>query len=158
MPGRRTRKRIRSAGVVVVRQLHDDGVRFLLLRAYRNWDFPKGLIERGESPLEAAIRETAEETQINDLEFDWGTDSIETGPYAHGKMTRYFLASTRIDAVRFTLSPQLGRPEHHEYRWVDLFEAVALVSARLQPVVAWAARKISATVPAASETAPPEAR
>ena len=33
-----------SAGVVVVRQT-DSGWRFLMLRAYRNWDFPKGLVE-----------------------------------------------------------------------------------------------------------------
>lgn len=127
-----------------------------MLRAYRHWDFPKGLVEPGESPLEAAIRETAEETQIDDLRFEWGTDFIETGPYAHGKVARYYLASTRIDAVHFTLNPRLGRPEHHEHRWADLFEAVALASARLQPVLAWAARKLSAALPPAPEPARPE--
>jgi len=32
-----------SAGVVVVSVL-DRKLKFLLLRAYRNWDFPKGLV------------------------------------------------------------------------------------------------------------------
>jgi 8-oxo-dGTP pyrophosphatase MutT (NUDIX family) len=60
-----------SAGVVVIR--HDQGeLRVLVLRAYRNWDFPKGLVEAGESPIEAALRETAEETGLTDLVFTWG--------------------------------------------------------------------------------------
>ena len=40
----------RSAGVVVVRP-GDDGWRYLVLRAFRNWDFPKGLVESDEQPL-----------------------------------------------------------------------------------------------------------
>src|SRR5262245_26457123 len=49
-----------SAGVIVVRQA-DSGWLFLMLRAYRNWDFPKGLVESGEDPLAAARREVTEE-------------------------------------------------------------------------------------------------
>ena len=44
-----------SAGVVVVRP-SEEGWRFLLLRAFTHWDFPKGMVEPGEQPLEAAIR------------------------------------------------------------------------------------------------------
>ena len=60
-----------SAGVVLVRRA-EDGWRFLLLRCYRNWDFPKGLVEAGEAPLDAARREVTEETLIEDLRFAWG--------------------------------------------------------------------------------------
>ena len=45
-----------SAGVVVVRR-SAGGWRYLLLRAYGYWDFPKGEVEPGEDPLEAARRE-----------------------------------------------------------------------------------------------------
>jgi len=45
-----------SAGIIPVR-LHTAGPRFLLLRSYRYWDFPKGEIDAGEDPLEAALRE-----------------------------------------------------------------------------------------------------
>jgi 8-oxo-dGTP pyrophosphatase MutT (NUDIX family) len=131
-----------SAGVVVVRQTAD-GYRFLLLRAYRNWDCPKGLVEPNESPLEAAIRETAEETGIDDLRFAWGTDYIETPPYARGKVARYHVAATEVTAPLLRPNPATGRPEHHEFRWVTLDEALELVVPRIAAVVTWAAAKIA---------------
>ena len=68
-----------SAGVVVVRETAD-GPRYLLLRAYRHWDFPKGMVEAGEEPLAAARREVAEETGIATLDFAWGEVFRETAP------------------------------------------------------------------------------
>jgi 8-oxo-dGTP pyrophosphatase MutT (NUDIX family) len=130
-----------SAGVVVARET-DDGARLLLLRAYKNWDFPKGQVEPGEDALAAALRETREEAGIDDLEFAWGRDYVETEPYARGKIARYYVARTRRERISLPVSPALGRPEHHEYRWVDLTEAFELTGARLRPVIAWAASKI----------------
>ena len=74
-----------SSGVVVV-SAADRKLRFLLLRAYRNWDFPKGLVETGEQPLDAALREVREETTLENLAFDWGTGFMDTGPYNKGKI------------------------------------------------------------------------
>jgi 8-oxo-dGTP pyrophosphatase MutT (NUDIX family) len=70
-----------SCGAVLVRKA-DEGWQTLMLRAYRNWDFPKGLREDGETPLEAAQREVGEETGISDLNFDWGERFKDTGPYS----------------------------------------------------------------------------
>jgi 8-oxo-dGTP pyrophosphatase MutT (NUDIX family) len=129
-----------SAGVVVARET-GDGARLLLLRAYKDWDFPKGHVEPGEDPLAAAVRETREEAGIVDLEFPWGEDFVETAPYAGNKIARYYVARTRAERVALPISSELGRPEHHEYRWVDLTEAFALTRPRLRPVIAWAAGK-----------------
>jgi len=126
-----------SAGVVVLRRTTAQWL-FLMLRAYRNWDFPKGVVEPGEDPLAAARREVREETLIGDLEFDWGEVFQETGPYANRKIARYYLAATRTEHVTLPVSPELGRPEHDEWRWVDRDTALALASARLQPIVRWA--------------------
>jgi len=133
----------RSAGVVVVRRAAQ-GWRVLVLRAYRNWDFPKGLIEPGETPFAAAVREAHEETGIEDLDFRWGEDYRETEPYARNKVARYYLAET--DAVQLTLpvSPELGRPEHHEYRWVEFAEAQRLLPPRLQSILAWVLVRLAA--------------
>lgn len=148
MPERRL-----SAGIVVVRAAHD-GERVLLLRAYKNWDLPKGLVERGEEPRAAAVRETEEETGVADLTFDWGDEFVETEPYARNKVARFYLARTRSERVALGVNPQLGRPEHHEYRWADFTEAYALVSPRLRRVIAWAAAKLARPGPRATNVQP----
>lgn len=131
-----------SAGVVVVRQT-EEGWRFLLLRAFTHWDFPKGMVEPGEEPLAAALREVREESLIEDLDFAWGEVSTRTGPYSRGKVACYFIASTRTADVTLSVNPELGRPEHSEFRWADYDEAVQLVSPRVRPVLQWAAQVIN---------------
>jgi bis(5'-nucleosidyl)-tetraphosphatase len=130
-------RRTLSAGVVIVRQQGDD-CWYLLLRAYRNWDFPKGTVKPGEEPLQAACREVEEETSLKDLDFRWGQDYVETGPYSRGKIARYYVATTRKAYIHLPISPELGRPEHDEYRWVSYQEARWLLSSRVLPVLDWA--------------------
>jgi 8-oxo-dGTP pyrophosphatase MutT (NUDIX family) len=115
-----------------------------VLRAYRNWDFPKGVVEPGEAPLDAAIRETAEEAAISDLVFSWGEEYCETAPYGRGKVARYYLAETAQKPVTLPVSPELGRPEHDEWRWVGFDEAARLLPPRLKPVLAWARQRLEA--------------
>ena len=53
---------IESAGIIII----DDSIperKALCVRAYSNWDFPKGQLEAGESHLEAAKREVEEEEE-----------------------------------------------------------------------------------------------
>lgn len=143
-PEHRSGPRRLSAGVVVVRGGPDQWV-FLMLRAYRNWDFPKGMVDAGEDPLAAARREVREETLIEDLDFKWGEGFRETEPYGNRKVARYYLAATRTEKISLPISPELGRPEHNEWRWVDPDAALSLVAARLQPVVRWAAETVGIT-------------
>jgi 8-oxo-dGTP pyrophosphatase MutT (NUDIX family) len=131
-----------AAGAVVFRRT-DRGVRLLVLRAYKNWDFPKGMVEPGESELEAARRECAEETGLAELEFPFGDAHRDTVPYAGGKVARYFLAETDAAAITLPVSPELGRPEHHEWRWVSLDEAEELLPPRLAVILDWARQTLS---------------
>lgn len=137
--------RILSAGVVPVRWENDRWL-FLMLRAYQYWDFPKGGTEAGETPLEAAVREVEEETGLTGLDFRWGYDYIETGPYAQGKLARYYIAATDRRDVVLGISPLLGRPEHHEHRWVDYDTAYALAAPRVRRVLSWAGEQLAADV------------
>lgn len=130
-----------SCGAVVVRKAESGWVT-LMLRAYRNWDFPKGICEAGETPMGAAVREVGEETGVTDLSFDWGDRFKETGPYNQGKVARYFLVRTEEEAVKMGISPELGRPEHQEYRWMDFDEAYDISSPRVRLVVQWARQVI----------------
>jgi len=131
-------KMILSAGIIVVRK-EEDGWKYLFLRAFRNWDFPKGEMEPGESPLKAAVRETREETGITELHFRWGEVFQETAPYNRGtKIARYYLAQTPEKQVVFAVNPQIGGPEHHEYRWLPYPALEKLSPPRLLPVIRWA--------------------
>ena len=126
-----------SCGVILARRT-DDGWVTLLLRAYHHWDFPKGIRERGEEPMEAAVCEVGEETGVTDLSFDWGDRFFETGPYSRGKVARYFIAATGQKDVEMGISPETGEPEHHEWRWVSFDEAYDLGSPRVRSIVQWA--------------------
>lgn len=57
-----------SAGGIVFRRVPGQPAKYLLIRdSYKNWGFPKGHLEGDESPAQAAIRETAEETGLEHL-------------------------------------------------------------------------------------------
>ncbi|UCF94623.1 MAG: NUDIX domain-containing protein [Desulfobacterales bacterium] len=129
---------ILSAGTVIVRKDHGEW-KYLFLRAYRNWDFPKGIVEPPETPLETAKREVQEETGIRALSFRWGEIFKETLPYNRGtKIARYYIAETSDSAVTLAINPEIGKPEHHEYRWISGEEIERLAPARLRPIIQWA--------------------
>jgi 8-oxo-dGTP pyrophosphatase MutT (NUDIX family) len=132
----------RAAGAVVFRR-SERGIQLLLLRAYKNWDFPKGLVEPGENELDAAKREVREETGLAELDYPYGDEFKETLPYAGSKVARYYLAETGAEKIDLPASPELGRPEHHEYRWVSFNEAEDLLPPRLAMVLDWAKKTLS---------------
>jgi 8-oxo-dGTP pyrophosphatase MutT (NUDIX family) len=132
----------RAAGAVVFRR-SEHGIRILVLRAYKNWDFPKGLVEPGEDELAAAKREVREETGLAELAYPFGDEFKETVPYAGRKVARYYLAETDEIELELPVSPELGLPEHHEYRWVSFEEAEDLLPPRLAIVLEWAKQTIA---------------
>jgi len=135
-------EQILSAGVVVVRRANE-GWRVLLLRVYNYWDCPKGLVEPGEDALTTARREVREETTIADLDFAWGESFTETEPYGREKKrARYFVARTNTEAISLPVNAELGKPEHHEWRWCEFESAEQLVNDRLWKVLRWAQDQI----------------
>ena len=132
----------RAAGVVVFRRT-GRGIYYLVLRAYNNWDFPKGLVEAGEDQLTCAKRELKEETGLAAVDFPFGEEYRETLPYSGNKVARYYLGETEEVEIELPVSKELGRPEHHEYRWVTYDEAEELLPPRLAVVIDWAKRTIS---------------
>jgi 8-oxo-dGTP pyrophosphatase MutT (NUDIX family) len=131
-----------SAGVIVIRFF--DGIpHYLLLRIYNFWDFPKGLVDQGEEPLTAARREVAEEAGLTELVFRWGEAFGQTPPYRSGKIARYYVAEAPHGEPYLPVSPELGRPEHHEFGWYSHREARALVADRVKPILDWAQRLVT---------------
>ena len=140
---------IQSSGVIVIDWGPDVPVA-LCVRAYANWDFPKGRVEPGESLVQAAARELQEETSIA-----VGTDARLTGAQApsitYGKGSKaktasYFLADRTSNMEPFLpVSPELGKPENDEYRWVSVLDLHSIMPGRLSPVVdyvvSWSERR-----------------
>jgi 8-oxo-dGTP pyrophosphatase MutT (NUDIX family) len=127
----------RSYGIIPI-AFEEGAPVFLILRAYQHWGFPKGQAEPGEAPLEAARREMREETGIADFALSWGEVCMETEPYSGGKVSTFYPARVRRQQITLPVSPELGRPEHDEYRWVSFEEARALLPPRLVRILEWA--------------------
>jgi len=128
----------RSYGMVAFAVDREGKRRYLILRAFRNWDFPKGAIEEDESPLMAAERELREETGIADFALPYGNLSKDTEPYAGGKVATFFIARVEQQPLTLPVSEELGKPEHDEYRWATEAEARRLLPPRLVAVLEWA--------------------
>ena len=75
----RVREEVSAGGVVLRRRPEGEPPTYLVIRdSYQNWGFPKGHLEAGETPEQAALREVREETGLEDLrllaplgEIDW---------------------------------------------------------------------------------------
>lgn len=100
------------------------GRRFLVVHERKHeqlWYLPAGRVEPGESILEAAIRETLEESGVRvQLE---SLLRIEHSPTPNGARTRVFLVARPLDDA-----PPRSTPNEHslEARWVTLDELRAL--------------------------------
>lgn len=92
----------RSAGVLVYRVKPGGGeAEFLLLDYGRYWDYPKGHVEKGETDVEAATRELAEETGIADVALHDG--------FRHEMA--YFFRDKRKGLIKKTVVFFLGRAD-----------------------------------------------
>ena len=127
----------RSFGMVPIATEQNGFLQLLILRAYKNWDFPKGGADDNETPLVAAIREMKEETGIQQLAMEWGEISMDTEIYAGGKVATYYIARVERQELVLPVSEELGSPEHDEYRWVSYQEARSLLPPRLIPILDW---------------------
>jgi 8-oxo-dGTP pyrophosphatase MutT (NUDIX family) len=128
-----------SCGIVILNRRAE-----LLLchvTGHDHWDLPKGGMHADESPLQAALRETREETG---LAFDAG-ELLELGRFAYRpkKDLHLFAAlSTRVDASRLRCEShfsQLGTgrllPEMDGFGWFAFARVPTLVTPKMAAVL-----------------------
>tara|TARA_R110002110_G_scaffold1839_11_gene8233 strand:- start:92 stop:607 length:516 start_codon:yes stop_codon:yes gene_type:complete len=98
------------------------------------WQMPQGGIDKGETAIEAALRELEEETGTNKAELllemaDWVgydlpadlADKVWKGRYRGQKQRWFCLLFTGEDS---DIDINTAHPEFVEWRWMDLQEAV----------------------------------
>lgn len=125
----------RSAGIIFFRNTVE-GRRYLVIRSsyhgkdgkHNFWDFPKGLLDKGEKAIDAAMRESEEEVGMNN--FDPLPNFKETVRYfvrhdgdkkATLKFAAMFLAEAKTDKVKLSW-------EHDKFEWLSSWEACRRIS------------------------------
>ena len=128
----------KSAGAIIYRK--ENNVNYYLLLHYTpsekgkrgQWGFAKGHVEQGETDIETAKREVAEETGIEDLKIIPGFKEIEKyffrknyglegearkkAPWVF-KLVVFFLAETKTKDVKIS-------DEHIDFIWLPIDEAI----------------------------------
>lgn len=105
-----------SAGGVVHKKVGSDIYIALILGRDKVWTFPKGHLEKGEKPEEAAVREVGEEIGIPDLKAENLIEKIEYFFSQDNKKINKFVYYYLMQAPDHTeLTPQLD--EVDDARW-----------------------------------------
>ena len=127
-----------SAGIII-RDENQNPTRYLCVRAYSNWDFPKGHLEKGESLLDAAIRETEEEVSLTKRDYHLLGLVAPPVVYKNGKKTAHYFLAERVSNSRpfLPVSPELGKPENDEFSWMTSDEMSSAFPKRLMAVLSW---------------------
>jgi bis(5'-nucleosidyl)-tetraphosphatase len=117
-------------GVIPILRKDDNTLYLLIQHNAGHWAFPKGHAEKGESDIEAALRELSEETGITDVELD--TQRFFEERYVKTfrgdarrlvrKTVRYYIGSVASTRVK------IQDDEIQDHRWVTSIEARKLIT------------------------------
>lgn len=127
-------QRVSSAGLA----LYDDTGRVLVVKANykRYWSFPGGIIDAGETPRQAAIRETSEEVgvTIDDASLHF---CMVVNRVSRVAQTYQFIFDQQVDASLFD-AIQLDTDEIDEYALVSREDIIAGDKVYSASVLEWA--------------------
>ena len=112
----------KSAGAVIFRK-ENNKLKYLLIQyGSGHWEFPRGLIEKGEKLEETARREIREEVGIEDIKFipgfkEWIKFFFKFKGKTIMKIATFLLTETKTKEVKLSF-------EHQDYVWLEYKEAL----------------------------------
>lgn len=123
-------RQVSAGGVVYRRAAGGADVAIVRVGPKRRWQLPKGIVEEGEGPEEAAIREVREEAGV-DAQIVAPLDTIEywyVGNERDGRRVR-FHKFVHLFLLEYTAG-DVAEHDHEvdEARWVPLDEAAATLA------------------------------
>jgi len=116
-----------SAGGVVYRVTGGAPLYLLIRDSYKNWGFPKGHVEEGERPDDAALREVSEETGLSDLALRGLIETIDWHFRFRGKLIHKVCHFYLMETAESLTSPQRNEGIT-ACRWLPFGEAEELIS------------------------------
>ena len=143
MSGLVTKTQVSAGGVVFRRRGPRAEVALISVGEKNRWQLPKGLVGKGESPEEAALREAREET---------GLDAELAGPI--DKIEYWYVSTERGARVRYhkfvhfyLMRYRSGDTADHDHevneaRWVEIGEATRMLAFRGERAVLERAREM----------------
>lgn len=117
----------RSAGGVVFRVVEGRPLFLLIRDSYRNWGFPKGHVESGEQPDQAAVREVSEETGLESLALRGEIETIDWYFRFRGRLIHKVCHFYLMQTDEMQTSPQRAEGIT-ACRWTEFTEAQTLIS------------------------------
>jgi bis(5'-nucleosidyl)-tetraphosphatase len=128
---------LKACGVLVVRG--EPVERFLLMKHADRWDLPKGHVDPGETDLECALRELAEETGITAADVEIDSGFVFTLQYhVQNERTggRRQLKTLQIYLGRLQREVPIAATEHLGYEWFDWSPPHAIQEQTIDPLLA----------------------
>jgi len=112
----------KSAGAVVFRKENGKTKYLLIQYCWGHWEFPRGLIEKGENLEETARREIKEEVGIEDIKFipgfkEWIKIFFKLKEKNIMKIATFLLAETDTEKIKLS-------EEHKDYIWLEHKDAL----------------------------------
>jgi 8-oxo-dGTP diphosphatase len=124
-----TKEQVSAGGVVYRRRGKRIEVALISVGEAARWQLPKGLVGRGETPEEAALREVAEETGLA-CEIVEELERVEYWYFSKGGARRVrFHKFVHFYLMRFVSGDVSGHDDEvNEARWVGIEEAEGMLA------------------------------
>jgi len=138
-----TERQVSAGGVVYRKKKTGTEVAIIKVGPTIRWQLPKGIVDEGETPEQAAIREVLEETgltaklesPIETIEY-WYVSGGKTGKIRYHKFVHFYLMRYRS-----------GKTDDHDHevleaRWVPIADAIRLLAFKSERDIVGKARKM----------------
>jgi 8-oxo-dGTP pyrophosphatase MutT (NUDIX family) len=124
-----TERQVSAGGVVYRKKVAGVEVAIIKVGPVIRWQLPKGIVDEGETPEQAAVREVHEETgleakiesTLETIEY-WYVSGGKTGKVRYHKFVHFYLMKYRS-----------GKTNDHDHevleaRWVPIVDAIRMLS------------------------------